>query len=140
MPFHPYLAFAGNARAAFTRYQEIFGGELVLLSMGDMPPDAGAPPEGTDPNAIMHGALTMGDDLLMGADAPAGGFDGQVRGMCVNYDAGDTADAKRVFDALADGGEVQMPLGESFFSPAFGMCIDRFGTPWMVVAAQPTDG
>ena len=137
MTFRPYLAFSGNCREAFTRYQEIFGGELALLTNRDIPADAGSPPEGTDPDAIMHGALTMGDDLLMGADAPAGGFDGQVRGMCVNYDAADTADAKHVFDALADGGVVQMPLGETFFSPAFGMCIDRFGTPWMVTAAQP---
>ncbi len=57
--------------------------------------------------------------------------------MMVSYDAADTADAKRVFDALADGGSVTQALEPTFFSEAFGMCVDRFGTPWMVVAPQP---
>jgi PhnB protein len=138
MAFHPYLAFAGNCREAFTRYQEVFGGELVLLTMADTPADAGPPPEGVPSDAIMHAALTSGDDLLMGADDPSGNFEGTVHGMCVNYSLADPGDAKRVFDALAEGGEVQMPLGETFFSPAFGMCIDRFGTPWMIMAEMPT--
>jgi PhnB protein len=133
MAFRPYLAFAGNCRAAFTRYQEIFGGELVLLTLADMPADAGPPPPGTSADAIMHAALTAPDALLMGADDPSGNFDGQVRGMCVNSSLSDKAEAGRVFGALAEGGQVQMPLGETFFSPAFGMCVDRFGTPWMVM-------
>jgi PhnB protein len=137
--FRPYLAFAGNCREAFTRYQEIFGGELVLLTMADTPADAGSPPPGAKPDAIMHAALTSGDDLLMGADDPSGGFDGDVHGMCVNYATSDAAEAKRVFDALSGGGHVQMPLGQTFFSPAFGMCIDRFGTPWMVMAETPAE-
>jgi PhnB protein len=86
----------------------------------------------------MHAALTAGDELLMGADDPSGGFDGRVNGMCLNYAAPDAAGAQRVFDALAAGGEVQQPLGETFFSPAFGMCTDRFGTPWMVMVDTPT--
>jgi PhnB protein len=137
MAFRPYLAFAGNCREAFTHYQEIFGGELVLLTMADTPSDAGPPPEGMARDAIMHAALTFGDDLLMGGDAPPS-FDGKVHGMCVNYSVADPGEAKRVYDALADGGEVQMPMGETFYSPAFGMCTDRFGTPWMVMADMPT--
>jgi PhnB protein len=137
MPFRPYLAFAGNCREAFTSYQQIFGGELVLLTMADVPADAGSPPPGTRSDAIMHAALTNGDELLMGADDPSGNFDGNVRGLCVNYSTSDVADAKRVFDALADGGETQMPMGQTFYSPAFGMCIDRFGTPWMVMVETP---
>jgi PhnB protein len=139
MTFHPYLAFRGNCREAFTRYQEIFGGELVLLTMADTPPDAGDAPADTNPDAIMHAALMAGDALLMGADDPSGGFDGSVNGMCVNCSLTDVGEARRVFDALAEGGETQMPIGETFFSPAFGMCIDRFGTPWMVMAAQPAE-
>jgi PhnB protein len=134
MAFHPYLAFAGNCREAFTRYQEIFGGELVLLTMGDAPAEAGPPPPGAKADAIMHGALMAGDALLMGADDPMGNFSGTVNGMCVNCSLADAAEAKRVFDALCEGGQVQMPLGQTFFSPAFGMCTDRFGTPWMVMA------
>src|SRR3954469_9362018 len=83
MAYRPYLFFAGNCREAFTRYKEIFGGELVLLTMADTPPEAGPPPEGAKPDAIMHAALTMADDLLMGADDPSGNYDGKVDGMCV---------------------------------------------------------
>ena len=134
MSFQPYLAFAGNCRQAFTRYQEIFGGELNLLTPADAPPGAGPPPDAAKPDGIMHAALATGNGFFMGADDLSGGFDGNVRGMCVNFSAADAAEARRVFDQLSEGGEVQMPLGETFFSPAFGMCIDRFGIPWMVVA------
>lgn len=137
MPYHPYLAFAGNCREAFTRYQEIFGGDLTLLTTADAPPDAGPPPPGVAADAIMHAALVSGDALLMGADDMSGSFKGGVSGMCVNYATADANDAKRVFDALAANGDVQMPIGETFYSPAFGMCTDRFGTPWMVMAEQP---
>jgi PhnB protein len=138
MAFQPYLSFAGNCRDAFTRYKEVFGGELVLLTFADVP-DAGPPGAGVPSDAVMHAALMTGNGLLMGADDPTGGFDGSIHGMCVNFGVDDPGEAKRVFDALADGGQVQMPIGETFFSPAFGMCIDRFGTPWMV-AADPASG
>jgi PhnB protein len=72
----------------------------------------------------------------MGSDDPTGGYV-TPQGINVNYAAPDAAEAKRVFDALAEGGQVTMPLAEAFFSPAFGMCVDRFGTPWMITADQP---
>jgi len=72
-----------------------------------------------------------------GADDPTGGFDGQVNGMCASWNTADPGEAKRVFDALAEGGSVDLPIGETFFSPAFGMCTDRFGTPWMIMAEAP---
>ena len=134
MAFHPYLTFGGNCREAFTRYQEIFGGELALMPMSDMPSDEPVPPDQAD--LIMHGALTFDDNLLMASDDPTGSFDG-VRGMCVNYTVADVSEAKRVFEALADGGQVTMPIAETFWSPMFGMCVDRFGTPWMVNAEAP---
>jgi PhnB protein len=137
MTFRPYLAFAGNCRDAFNRYKEIFGGELVLLTMADTPPDAGPPPSGVKPDAIMHAALMAGDQLLMGADDPTGSFDGNVNGICVNCSLPDVGEAKRVFDALAKDGQIQQPIGETFFSPAFGMCTDRFGIPWMVMVDMP---
>jgi PhnB protein len=140
MAFRPYLAFGGNCREAFTRYQQIFGGQLVLLTMADAPVEAGPPSAGASSDAIMHAALTVGDQWLMGGDDPSGNFDGTVQGMCLNYAAPGVDDAKRVFDALADGGQVQIPLGETFFSPAFGMCTDRYGTPWMVMVDMPAAG
>ena len=135
MAFHPYLSFGGNCRAAFTRYQEIFGGELVLLPLSDMPgAEEAAPPEQAD--LILHAALMFDGNLLMASDDPTGGFDG-VRGMHVNYTTPDVAEAERVFAALAEGGEITTPIAETFFSPKFGMCVDRFGTPWMVNAEAP---
>ena len=134
MAFHPYLYFGGNCRAAFTRYQEIFGGELVLLPMSDMPSEHAVPADQAD--SIMHAALTFEGHLLMASDDTSGSF-APVRGMHVNYTVGDVTEAERVFVALADGGEVTMPLAETFWAPMFGTCVDRFGTPWMVNAEAP---
>ena len=134
MAFHPYLFFSGTCRDAFTRYQEIFGGDVQLMSMADMPSDEAMPTEQGD--LIMHAALTFEGHLLMGSDDPTGDG-GPMKGLSVNYTTTEVNDAKRVFDALADGGEVTMPLAETFWAPMFGMCVDRFGTPWMVVAPRP---
>ena len=137
MAIHPYLYFGGNCREAFTRYQEIFGGELVLLTMKDVPPDE-AMPEG-NPDLIMHAALKFDDSLLMASDDPTTDNFGPVQGMQVNYAVADVAEAERVFKALAEGGKVTLPIAATFFSPMFGMCIDRFGTPWMVSVESPSN-
>ncbi|MCU1380410.1 MAG: hypothetical protein JWN29_3393 [Acidimicrobiales bacterium] len=137
MAFHPYLYFGGNCRDAFTRYQEIFGGELTLLPMKDMPSDQPVPADQAE--LIMHAALKVENDLLMASDDPTTDSFGPVQGMQVNYAVTDVDEAKRVFEALADGGDVTLPIAETFWSPAFGMCVDRFGTPWMVSAEGPTE-
>lgn len=136
MAFRPYLFFGGNCRQAFTRYQEIFGGEVMLMTGADAP--AGDTPPDMPADLVLHAGLMIGDDhYLMGSDDPTTTDFGPVQGMMVSYDAADDADAKRVFDALADGGTVSSPLESTFFSTSFGMCTDRFGTPWMVVAPEP---
>ena len=137
MAYRPYLFFGGNAREAFTRYQEIFGGELTLLTMADVP---GETPPADAPDLIIHAALANGDDLLMGSDDMGDGDSSPVRGLMVSYDAADLADANRVFDALADGGTVTQAVEPTFFSEGFGMCTDRFGMPWMIVAPEPSQG
>ncbi|MDQ3946801.1 MAG: VOC family protein [Actinomycetota bacterium] len=136
MAFHPYLFFGGNCREAFTRYQEIFGGELVLLTMKDMPSEEPVPTDQAD--LIMHAALTIDGNLLMASDDPTTDSFGPVQGMMVSYSVADPREAKRVFEALAEGGTVTQPIGETFWSPMFGMCVDRFGTPWMV-GAEPAE-
>lgn len=134
MALNPYLFFSGTCRQAFTRYQEVFGGELVVLPMSDLPSSEGM--AASNPDLIMHAALTFDGHLLMGSDDPTGDG-GPMRGVAVNYTTADVADATRVFEAVADGGEVTMPLSETFWSPLFGMCVDRFGVPWMVNAEAP---
>jgi PhnB protein len=138
MAFHPYLFFGGNCRDAFTRYEQIFGGELTLMRMGDAPSDDPVPPEQAE--MIIHASLTIGDALLMGSDDPTTDNFGPVQGMMVSYDAGNLDEAKRVFEALSKDGEVTQPLIETFFSPGFGMCNDAFGTPWMITAGAPEEG
>ena len=127
--FHAYLMFNGNCRDAFTRYHEIFGGDLTLLDMSNVPSEGNAPPEMKD--MIIHAALTVGDALVMASDDPTGNFE-SARGIHVSVTLPDAGEAKRVFDALAEGGEVTQALEQTFFSPAFGMLTDRFGIPWMV--------
>jgi len=134
MAFHPYLFFGGNCREAFNRYKEIFGGDLFIMTMNDMPSDEPVPADQGD--LIAHAALMLPDQLLMGSDDPTDGF-GTVQGMQVNYSVPDVAEAERAFAALAEGGKVTMPIAATSWSPAFGMCVDRFGTPWMVSAESP---
>jgi len=138
MSFHAYLFFGGDCRAAFTRYQEVFGGDLEVLTMADAPDGEGMP--GASPDTVLHAALTVGDGLLMGSDDPTTDDPGPVQGVMVSYSAADADEARRVFDALSESGQVTQELIGTFFSPAFGMCTDRFGTPWMVSAEPATEG
>jgi PhnB protein len=135
MAFRPYLFFGGNCREAFTRYQEVFGGELTLMAMKDVPGEE--PPPADKADMIIHAALMVGDELLMASDDPMADSLGPVQGMMVCYDAAEVVEANRVFDALAAGGDVTQALIPTFFSQAFGMCVDRFGTPWMIVGPEP---
>src|SRR5213075_2710678 len=122
MSFDPYLYFSGNCREAFTQYQEIFGGELFMMKMSEAPAD-GPVPEG-QADLIIHASLNVNGALLMASD-DATGTGGPKSGISVSYSATDTDDAKRVFEALAEGGDVTQALTETFFSPSFGMCVDR---------------
>lgn len=136
MAFHPYLFFGGNCRQAFIRYQEIFGGELMMVPFGDAPTEERMPTEQAD--LIMHAALMFEGNLLMASDDPSPDF-GPVRGVSVNYTTGDVDEAKRVFEGLAAGGTVTMPMEATFWSPMFGTCVDGFGIPWMISAEAPSD-
>ncbi|MCX7621706.1 MAG: VOC family protein [Acidimicrobiales bacterium] len=137
MTFIPYLNFAGNCREAFERYREIFGGQLDLLTFEDMPGGAGeVPPD--QAALVMHARLVCGDAILMGSDDPSS--DGTTaRCAWINWFTTDGAEAERVFAELSEAGEITMPLAETFWSPRFGMCVDRFGVGWMVNVLPPAD-
>jgi PhnB protein len=135
MSFSPYLFFAGNCREAMTRYSEIFGGELFVMRMGDAPDIGDLPPEKAD--LVIHAAIMIEGGMLMASDDPMTDGPITVSGVQVAVSPKTAEEAHRVFDALADGGQVTQPLISTFFSPAFGMCVDRFGTPWMISAADP---
>lgn len=133
MPMHPYVFFTDSTREAMTRYQEILGGQLEILGIDEMPPgEAEQMPFEAPEGFVMHAALTFGDgDLLMASDDPSGDGEG-VKGMAINITLDDRDETCRIFDAFAEGGEIEMPLGETFWSPLFGSCKDRFGVSWMV--------
>jgi PhnB protein len=135
MSFYPYLFFAGNCREAMTRYQEIFGGELFVMRMGDAPDTGDLPPDKAD--LVIHAAVMIDGGMLMASDDPMTDGPITISGIQVSVSPNTAEEAKRVFDELAEGGEVRQPLIATFFSPAFGMLVDRFGTPWMISAEDP---
>lgn len=150
MQFVPYLNFDGNCAEAMAFYARLFGGQIVFQStFGEMPPDPGMPPlPDAARNRLMHAQLQIGSQSLMASDTmPAmpgvdpetcGGAYRPPQGMWVSIGVETPAEGRRVFDGLAEGGQVTMPFDKTFWSPGFGMVTDRFGTPWMVnVAAQP---
>ncbi|KIZ33104.1 MULTISPECIES: VOC family protein [Rhodopseudomonas] len=130
MQVNPYLFFNGNCQAAFKFYQMVLGAHIEdMLTWADAPADVTV---AADQKAkIMHARLTIDGEVLMGGDAPPGRYH-PPQGFAVSLLVPNPADAERRFKALAEGGSVTMPLGPTFYSKAFGMCVDRFGIPWMV--------
>lgn len=131
MSFHPYLFFSnGQCAEAFRHYHEIFGGELQVMTNADVP-EGVDPMPGAKPEHVMHASIQLGDGFLMGSDDPTGDGGPKV-GVAVTYAAPDEQEGKRVFEALAEGGQAFMSFEPTFFSKGFGSCVDRFGVNWMV--------
>ncbi len=134
MQVTPYLNFSGNCEAAFKFYAQMLGGKIsMMMTQGESPMGDKVPTEMK--NMIMHATLELpGGGTLMGADHPQG-KKVQPTGFCVSIQVTDTAEAKRIFKRLSEGGKVQMEFQKTFWSPGFGMCSDQFDIPWMVNAA-----
>ena len=134
MKVEPYLFFNGRCDEAIAFYQEAVGAELTFLMRMNESPDpipADALPAGFE-NKVMHATLRIGDSLVMVSDGNCNtpsGFQGFRLSLAVE----DAVAAERAFAALLPGGNVTMPLGKTFWSPAFGMLEDRFGVGWMVI-------
>lgn len=136
MQINPYLSFNGQCREAFEFYEKTLGGKIEFIASYGGSPMADHVPASAQ-NHVMHVSLKVGDQCLQGADAPPGQFT-QPGGFCVALHFADAGEGQRVFDALAPGGQIQMPFQETFWAKGFGMLIDRFGTPWTVNAgSQP---
>ncbi len=134
----PYLFFDGNCAEAMRFYERTLGGRIeMMMTHADAPTPEQAPAGMKD--RIMHARLVFGDRerVLMASDAMAGQPYDRMQGFALSWNCPDAADAKRVFDALAEGGQVRMPLQKTFWAEAFGMLVDRFGTPWMVGCESP---
>lgn len=130
MQLNPYLVFSGQCEEAFTFYAKALGGEIqAMLRCGETPVADQMPKEMA--NKIMHACLMIGDVALMGSDSPPEQYE-KMQGMSVALHIDKPADAERTFNTLAEGGQVTMPLTETFWAERFGMLTDRFGTPWMI--------
>jgi PhnB protein len=125
-----YLFFDGNCADAMRFYQRTLGGKLDMMTNAQSPMADRSPP-GTE-NRIMHARLDLDGRSLMASDSMPGHPYGGMKGFSVALAYPTAAEAKRIFAALADGGQVTMPIDKTFWAEAFGMCTDRFGTPWMV--------
>jgi PhnB protein len=131
--FHPYLNFNGDCRDAMEYYHRVLGGKLDVQTFGESPMADQSGPEMKD--RVLHARLAVGDAVLMASDAPVEKYE-RPHGFAVSINVDGAADADRIFNALADGGSVSMPIQETFWAERFGMCVDRFGTPWMVNCAK----
>ena len=134
MKLNPHLSFGGQCEAAFQFYERCFGGKiLTMLTYGNSPMAEQVPPEWR--GKILHATLTVGDNVLMGADALPEQYE-QPKGFQVLLGIDDPVDAERIFQALAENGTVQMPLQKTFWAVRFGVLVDQFGVPWGINCEQ----
>jgi PhnB protein len=133
MQVQPYLFFEGRCEEALEFYRQALDAQVDMLMRFKESPEA-PPPGAVAPGSedkVMHASFRVGDTTLMASDGCCSGHSG-FQGVTLSLNVGEVAEAERRFAALAAGGEVQMPLGATFWSPAFGMVVDRFGVSWMV--------
>lgn len=131
----PYLMFGGRCEEALDFYRSALGAEVDLLIRyqdSPEPPPPGMLPTGFE-NKIMHTSFRIGDNILMASDGCEEGQ--QFSGFSLSIQVATEIEADRFFTALSDGGQIQMPLSKTFWSPQFGMLIDRFGIHWMINVA-----
>lgn len=134
MQVQSYLFFNGRCEEAIEFYRAALGAQVEMLmryNESPEPPPPGRLPPGSE-GKVMHASFRIGDTVVMASDGDCSGSR-EFRGFALTISVPDATSADRAFNALADGGKVQMPLGKTFFSPRFGMVTDRFGVGWMVI-------
>lgn len=133
MQIDPYLFFEGRCEEAIDFYRQALDAEVEMMMRYEESP--AAPPEGMIPpgseKKIMHASLRIGGALVMASDGGCAGKP-SFGGFSISLTVPDAGTADRYFDALAAGGKVDMPMGETFWSPRFGMLTDKFGVGWMI--------
>ena len=130
MSVNPYIFFNGKCEEAFKYYARVTGGNIEsMMPHGGTPAESHVPAEWKD--KIMHARMTIGGGVLMASDAPPGHYN-KPQGFSVSLQVKTVADGERIFNALADGGKVNMPFQKTFWSPGFGMLVDRYDIPWMI--------
>ncbi len=135
MKLHTYLNFGGNCEEAFRFYEKNLGGKIeMMMRYADQPDPKNVPP-GTE-KYVLYLNMTIGETQLMGSDVPPERFQ-PMRSVYLSLAVDSSAEAERIFKLLSEGGEVFMPMEETFFAHRFGMLRDRFGTSWMILHQKP---
>ena len=136
MQLHTYLNYGGNCEQAFQFYEQHLGGKITfLMRHGEQPNSANVAPEWK--NAVLHARMTIGGTELSGADIPPDRFQ-PMRSAYLALTVDSTGEAERLYGLLTDGGQIFMPIQQTFFASRFAMLRDRFGTSWMILGPQQT--
>lgn len=135
MLLHTYLNFGGNCEQAFRFYEEHLGGKITMLMRHKEAPNQAQVPAGWG-NAVLHARMNLGGTELAAADIPPDTFQ-PMRSAYLTLTLDSDADAERIYALLIDGGQVFMPMEETFFASRFAMLRDRFGTSWMLLHPKP---
>lgn len=135
MKTHAYLNFGGNCAEAFKFYQEHLGGKIdMLMTFGQSPDQSNVRSE--DKDRVLYAQLSLGETHVKASDVPADRFQ-PIRSVYLTLEVTSDAEAERIYALLADGGEVYMPMQETFFATRFGQFRDKFGVSWMVIHERP---
>ena len=131
MKLYTYLNYGGNCREAFEFYAEHLGGKITMLTPhGEVPDPSKVPPEWR--NAVLHARIELGGTVVLGADIPPERFQ-PMRSAYLSLLVDSTNEAERIYSLLSEGGQIFMPMQETFFARRFAMLRDRFGTSWMLL-------
>jgi len=135
MRMNTYVNFAGKCAEAFRFYEQHLGGRVgMMMTHGQAPDQSRVRPELKD--SVLHARIAIGGTDLLGADVPAAE---PMRSAYLSLTVDSDAEAERIFSALADGGQVFMPMQETFFARRFGQVRDRFGINWMILHERPME-
>lgn len=138
MKLRTYLNYGGNCAEALQFYEKHLGGKiLAMMTHGQSPEASSIKPEWK--NAILYAQITMGDTEFMASDVPPERFQ-PMRSVYLSLSVDSDVEAERIYNLLTEGGQVYMPMQETFFASRFGQLRDRFGTSWMVIHEKPMQG
>lgn len=138
MQLHIYLNYGGNCEPAFRFYEQHLGGRITMLMRHGEQPDASRVPSEWK-NAVLHARMNLGGTELLGADVPPDRFK-PMRSAYLSLSLDSSEEADRIYGLLSEGGEIFMPMEETFFAFRFAMLRDRFGTSWMLLHPRPMAG
>ncbi len=135
MKLHTYLNYGGNCEQAFRFYEQHLGGKVMaMMTHAQAPAQTGVAPE--QKNTILHARMELGDTVIMASDVPPDRFE-PMRSAYLSLAVGSSSEAERIFGLLSDGGQIFMPLQETFFALRFAILRDKFGALWMIVHERP---